>query len=41
MRSGSSRGLLTGWTGGRFVVAVWLLLVTLVRVSQVAKEERV
>lgn len=37
-----SAALLTGWTRwALFVVALWLLLVTLVRVSQVAKEERV
>lgn len=36
-----SIALLAGWTGwALFGVAVWLLLVTLLRVSQVAKEER-
>lgn len=37
-----SVALLAGWTEwALFAVAVWMLLVTLVRTSQVAKEERV
>jgi hypothetical protein len=37
-----SLALLAGWTGwALFAVATWMLLVALVRASQVAKEERV